>query len=182
MRQVRLQYPRLKVHVLIRPREGDFVYTPGEVRQMEYDISEALPYTDGIVVGALTSEGDIDLPVMEVLVKAAKGRPVTFHRAFDVCRDPVVALEQIISLGCRRLLSSGQAATAEQGISVLRRLSDLAGDRLIVMPGGGVNPVNAGRILTQTATTEIHGSCSGTDGITSTGKVSQVLAALRAIG
>jgi len=165
---VREIYPHLTIHVLIRPREGNFVYTPQEVRLMERDIRTALPYCDGIVVGALTPQGDIDMPAMQCLMAAADGHPVTFHRAFDVCRSPLIALEQIIHLGCRRLLTSGQQPSAEQGIPLLRQLCDLSKDRLIIMPGGGVNARNAQHILTQTGATEIHSSCSNGSGVTIT--------------
>jgi copper homeostasis protein len=178
LEKVRAMFPQLTIHVLIRPREGDFVYTPDEVEVMERDIRAALPYANGIVIGALTAQGDVDMVAMRRLMRAAEGRPVTFHRAFDVCREPLVALEQIIALGCARLLTSGQQPTAEQGIPLLRQLRDLADERLIIMPGGGVNARNARPIVDQVLTTEIHGSCSGGQGVTSAEVVANVIAAL----
>ncbi len=172
---VRELYPELTIHVLIRAREGDFVYDRREVRLMERDIRAALPYADGIVVGALTRGGDVDMAAMDCLVQAAEGRPVTFHRAFDVCRDPLVALEQIIGLGCRRILTSGQQPTALQGIPLLRQLRDLSDGRLIIMPGGGVNINNARQILDQVGTSEIHGSCSAGTGQTDAASVRQII-------
>lgn len=172
---VRELYPALTIHVLIRVREGNFVYDRREVRAMERDIRAALPYADGIVVGALTREGDVDLAAMDCLVQAAEGRPVTFHRAFDVCRDPLVALEQIIGLGCRRILTSGQAPRADEGIDLLRRLNDLGDGRIIIMPGGGVNINNARLILDQVGTSEIHGSCSAGTGLTDAASVRQII-------
>ena len=172
---VRELYPELTIHVLIRAREGDFAYDRREVRLMERDIRAALPYADGIVVGALTRGGDVDMAAMGCLVQAAEGRPVTFHRAFDVCRDPLVALEQIIGLGCRRILTSGQQPTALQGIPLLRRLRDLSDGRLIIMPGGGVNINNARQILDQVGTSEIHGSCSAGTGQTDAASVRQII-------
>ena len=172
---VRGLYPELTIHVLIRAREGDFVYDRREVRAMERDIRAALPYADGIVVGALTRGGDVDMAAMDCLVQAAEGRPVTFHRAFDVCRDPLVALEQIIGLGCRRILTSGQQPTALQGIPLLRQLRDLSDGRLIIMPGGGVNINNARQILDQVGTSEIHGSCSAGTGQTDAASVRQII-------
>jgi len=172
---VRELYPELTIHVLIRVREGDFVYDRREVRAMERDIRAALPYADGIVVGALTRGGDVDMAAMDCLVQAAEGRPVTFHRAFDVCRDPLVALEQIIGLGCRRILTSGQQPTALQGIPLLRQLRDLSDGRLIIMPGGGVNINNARQILDQVGTSEIHGSCSAGTGQTDAASVRQII-------
>ena len=172
---VRELYPELTIHVLIRAREGDFVYDRREVRLMERDIRAALPYADGIVVGALTRGGAVDMAAMDCLVQAAEGRPVTFHRAFDVCRDPLVALEQIIGLGCRRILTSGQQPTALQGIPLLRQLRDLSDGRLIIMPGGGVNINNARQILDQVGTSEIHGSCSAGTGQTDAASVRQII-------
>lgn len=172
---VRELYPELTIHVLIRVREGNFVYDRREVRAMERDIRAALPYADGIVVGALTREGDVDLAAMDCLVQAAEGRPVTFHRAFDVCRDPLVALEQIIGLGCSRILTSGQQPTALQGIPLLRQLRDLSDGRIIIMPGGGVNIGNARLILDQVGASEIHGSCSAGTGLTDAASVRQII-------
>ena len=176
--KVRAMFPELTVHVLIRPREGNFVYTEEEVDILERDIRAALPYADGIVVGALTPDGDVDIVAMRRLMRAAGECPVTFHRAFDVCREPLVALEQIIGLGCRRLLTSGQQPSALEGVPLLRQLRDLSDDRLIIMPGGGVNASNAREIVRQVQTTEIHGSCSGGQGVTSAESVRDVLSAL----
>ena len=181
LNKVREMYPELTVHVLIRPREGNFVYTEAEVDVMERDIRAVRPFADGIVIGALTPAGDVDMMAMRRLMRAAEGRPVTFHRAFDVCREPLVALEQIIELGCRRLLTSGQQPTALQGVALLRQLRDLSEDRLIVMPGGGVNADNASEIVSQVRTSEIHGSCSGGQGVTSAEVVSKVLERLSGI-
>lgn len=178
LKTVRDLYPTLTIHVLIRPRESHFVYTSEEVRVMERDIHAALPYADGIVVGALTPQGDIDLTAMKYLKAAAEEKPVTFHRAFDLCREPLVAMEQIIALGCHRILTSGQQPLAELGIDLLRRLRDLADDRIIIMPGGGVNAINARLIVDQVGTSEIHGSCSAGKGITDAEIVRQVIANL----
>ena len=178
LKTVRTLYPTLKIHVLIRPREGDFVYTEEEVRIMEEDIKASLPYADGIVIGALDQEGNIDLEATHRLVAAAQGKPVTFHRAFDVCRDPQTALEQVIGIGCRRILTSGQQPKAQQGIPLLKELQQQAGDRLIILPGGGVNEKNARLILDQTGCMEIHGSASGGNGVTSADTVRQILATI----
>ena len=149
----------LKVNVLIRPRCGDFVYTDEEVRCMADDIRVCGELgVDGVVIGALTPQGDIDLEVCRRLAECAKGMSITFHRAFDVCRRPFEALEQIIALGCDRLLTSGQAPTADKGIDMLRQLVSKAQGRLIIMPGSGVNPQNAAAILDEAGTTEIHAS------------------------
>lgn len=183
LKTVRQLYPALKIHVLIRPREelfgiGNFVYTEKEVRIMEEDIKASLPYADGIVIGALDTEGNIDMEATRRLVEASEDKPVTFHRAFDVCRNPQEALEQIIQLGCKRILTSGQQPKAEQGIALLKELQQQAGDRLIILPGGGVNEKNARLILDQTGCMEIHGSASGDNGVTSADTVRQILATI----
>lgn len=178
LKTVRRLYPDMKIHVLIRPREGNFVYTEEEVRIMEDDITAALPYADGIVIGALDQNGNIAIEATRRLIAASQGKPVTFHRAFDVCRDPLTALEQIISLGCKRILTSGQQPKAEQGITLLQKLQQQAGDRLIILPGGGVNDKNARLILDQTGCMEIHGSASGGNGVTSVETVRRILATI----
>ena len=175
LQHVRERFPDLKIHVLIRSREGDFVFTTHEVDIMERDIRAALPWCDAIVVGALTAEGYIDLPAMRRLIAAANGKPVTFHRAFDRCRDPFTALEQIIDLGCVRILTSGQQPQAAQGVDLLRRLNEQAAGRIIIMPGGGVTPDNARTILDHTGCHEIHASCSAGTGITDPNAVGQLI-------
>ena len=107
----------IKLHVLVRPRSGDFLYSPLEEELMLEDIRQYLALgVDGFVLGALTPEGDIDRPLMECLIRATEGRPVTFHRALDMCRAPLEALEDIIALGCQRVLSSGAAAASARGV------------------------------------------------------------------
>ena len=167
---------RLQVMVLIRLREGNFVYTDRELQVMEQDIQALRSMCTGFVFGALTPEGDIDLPAMQRLMQAAQGMPVTFHRAFDRCRDPFAALEQIICLGCCRILTSGQQQSAAQGVDLLRQLRERAAGRIIIMPGGGVTPDNAADILAGTGCSEIHASCSAGTGITDPAAVRQILA------
>jgi copper homeostasis protein len=113
---------------------------------------------DGVVIGALTAEGDIDTAACRRLIEAADGMSITFHRAFDMCRDPRKALEELIALGCHRVLTSGQLPTAEAGIPQLKELVQQADGRIIIMPGCGVNSGNAARILNSTGATEIHAS------------------------
>ncbi|MCF0159854.1 MAG: copper homeostasis protein CutC [Bacteroidaceae bacterium] len=153
----------LNVHVLIRPRSGDFVYTEQETEIMADDIRTAVECgVDGVVIGALTPDGDVDVEVCRRLVEAARGvKNITFHRAFDMCRNPESALEQVIALGCNRLLTSGLAPTAETGIPMLRRLVLQADGRLSVMPGCGVGTGNARRILDESGAREIHASARG---------------------
>ena len=183
LRAVKERYPELTVHVLIRPREGDFVYTPEEAAILALQLESALTFgADGIVVGCLTADGDIDLPLMEQLVALVSQRAsITFHRAFDRCRRPFEALEQLIGLGCDRILTSGQAPTAEAGVDLLSELNRCAAGRIIILPGSGVTPENAPRILALTGCTEIHASASETlEGKkkTSTARVEAILQAL----
>ena len=207
IREVRKRYPSLIIHVLVRSRAGDFVYTGEEVETMAAQVEEALEAgADGIVIGCLTAGGDVDVPAMEQLVRTvesynlaaelmrsdlchaandshffpgpSKRVSITFHRAFDVCKRPFDALEQIIALGCDRILTSGQGATVVEGSDMLRELRKRAAGRIIILPGGGVTPRNAGRILAMTGCTEIHASASETlDGkkVTSAAKVAAIL-------
>ena len=176
LKYVRQTYPQLKIHVLIRSCEGGFVYSKDDLETMLLDIHEASAYADGIVCGALTPDGDIDTEALRLMVEASEGKPFTFHRAFDKCRNPQEALEQIINAGCKRILTSGQQPSAEQGIPLLHKLNKQADGRIIIMPGGGVNEKNARLILDQTGCIEIHGSCSSGSGVTSAERVSQVKA------
>ncbi len=149
----------IPVQVLIRPREGGFVYDETEVETMLEEVRRARQLgANGVVIGALKPDGSIDEETIRRLVAEAAGMSITFHRAFDVCKNPAEALEQIVSLGCHRLLTSGQAASAEQGIPLIKRLVGQAAGRLIIMPGAGVSPDNARRILSETGAHEIHGS------------------------
>lgn len=159
MRQARL-VPGINMHVLIRPRGGDFVYDKAEVDCMVDDVRVAVDTgADGVVIGALLPDGSIDTDVCRRLIEAAGCcRNITFHRAFDLCRDPFKSLEDIIALGCNRLLTSGQARSAEAGMPLLRRLNDQAAGRIVILPGGGVSPANAAAILRGTGCRELHGS------------------------
>lgn len=162
----------IDVHVLIRPREGNFVYNEDEVDCMIYDIQMARKLgAEGVVIGALTPDGDIDIQACHRMIEAAGNKMhVTFHRAFDVCHNPEEALLEIHALGCDRLLTSGQASSAEEGIPLLKKLvaetkalepregCGVRGSKLRIMPGAGVTPQNAARIIKETGATEIHGS------------------------
>lgn len=146
-----------KLHVIIRPRSGDFLYSPLEQRIMLKDIENARQLgADGVVFGCLTAEGEVDMPLMKQLMEASKGMSVTFHRAFDVCRNPEKALEDIIALGCDRILTSGQQPTAEQGIPLLTKLETQAADRIILLAGCGVNENNIQHIAQKTGIHEFH--------------------------
>jgi copper homeostasis protein len=149
----------IDINVIIRPRGGDFLYTPAEVQSMLYDIDMARQLgAQGVVFGCLTKEGDVDVKLLHRLVAAAGPLSVTFHRAFDVCRDPFTALEQIIDAGCDRILTSGQQPDAVKGIPLIAELVKRAGDRIIVMPGCGVREGNIARIEAETGAREFHTS------------------------
>ena len=182
LKAVKGRYPSLTVHVLVRPRAGNFVYAPDEVETMAVQAGQALEAgADGIVVGALTPSRDVDEAAMERLL-ASIDKSVTFHRAFDACRRPFEALEKIIGLGCSRILTSGQGPTVTEGADMLRELRKRAGERIIILPGGGVTPANAARTLRLTGCTEIHASASEViDGkkITSAARVAAILQAIQ---
>lgn len=145
------------MHVLIRPRGGDFLYTPDELAVMLADIAEARRTgMAGVVIGALTPEGQIDERVTGTLTDAARPMAVTFHRAFDLAAGPLEAMETLQRLGIERVLTSGQANTAAAGIPVIRDLVGWSGGRVTVMAGGGIDETNALRIVRETGVQEIH--------------------------
>lgn len=147
------------VRVLIRPRPGNFVYSPAEVDVMLRDIRMCNRLgVEGAVIGALTPDGTVDTEICRRMVEAAGDMRVTFHRAFDVCTNPLEALEQIIDLGCDTLLTSGQQPRAVEGIPLLSQLVEQSRGRIDIMAGSGVNPANAAEILQSTGCPCIHGS------------------------
>lgn len=159
----------MKVHVLIRSREGNFVYNDEEAEQMSQEIAMALEEgADGVVIGALTSDGDVDTTMCAKWISVVREHEreldsdspvgITFHRAFDVCRQPMQALEEIIALGCNRLLTSGQAPSALEGIPMLARLVRASAGRLCILAGAGVSAENYEQIIAESGVTEVHGS------------------------
>ena len=145
------------LNVIIRPRGGDFLYSKDELEEMIYDIRTAKDLgADGLVFGCLTKDGYVDKAAMSRLMKAAEGLPVTFHRAFDHSSDPIQALEDIIDLGCVRILTSGCRPTAMEGVGLLAELVKAAGDRIIIMPGCGVNEGNIADIARLSGAREFH--------------------------
>ncbi|MDD3036726.1 copper homeostasis protein CutC [Bacteroides sp.] len=146
-----------RLNVIIRPRGGDFLYSPIEIKTMLIDIEMARKIgADGVVFGCLTTDGEIDIPAMQQLMKVSKGLSVTFHRAFDVCCNPQKALGQIIELGCNRILTSGQQPTAELGIPFLKELQIQAAGKITLLAGCGVNEKNISRIAQETGIKEFH--------------------------
>lgn len=157
IRMARQLLQHTKLHVIIRPRGGDFLYSALEQEIMLHDIKVARQLgADGVVLGCLTADGKVDMEAMKTLMNGVGEMSVTFHRAFDMCRNPQEALEQIIELGCDRILTSGQEVNAEKGISLLKELVELADDRIIIMPGCGVNPNNIRQLAEETGAYEFH--------------------------
>jgi copper homeostasis protein len=154
---------QIALFVLIRPRPGDFRYDALETDIMLRDIAQCRQLgCEGVVIGALDADGDIDTALCRELVAAAGPMGITFHRAFDAARDLPAALEQVIALGCQRVLSSGGKASAEAGSAMLAQLVAQAGDRLSVMAGAGIAPGNVARIATATGCRELHASAKAT--------------------
>ena len=147
----------LPVHILIRPRFGDFLYSEEELSVMEADIRAfRRAGAQGAVIGSLTAQGDLDLEAMKRLLDAAGGMSVTLHRAFDMCRDPFEALEQAKALGINTILTSGQADSCLHGIPLLGRLCALAGDSLTILAGAGINEEAVRVLLARTPLTAFH--------------------------
>jgi copper homeostasis protein len=148
---------RLPVFLLIRPRVGDFVYTVDEIDQMIRDVHTAATIgIAGIVTGALTSDGRVDVGQTRALVEAAGGLPVTFHRAFDAAINMPDALEQLVDLGVTRVLTSGGAPTALEGAGVIAALVNQARDRITVVAGGGIREHNVTDVIGRTGVRELH--------------------------
>ncbi|XP_051473617.1 copper homeostasis protein cutC homolog isoform X4 [Apus apus] len=155
--QVVKQCVRVPVFVMIRPRGGDFLYSDREVEVMKADIRLAkLHGADGLVFGALTEDGRVDTELCTALLAVCRPLPVTFHRAFDMVHDPLVALETLISLGFERVLTSGCDSSALEGLSLIKRLVEQAKGRIVVMPGGGITERNLQRILEGSTASEFH--------------------------
>lgn len=147
------------IHVLIRPRAGDFCYSALEFEEMLRDVTFCKEVgCDGVVIGVLTSDGNVDIDRTRQLVEVAGSMVVTFHRAFDRSNDPFQALEDVILSGCERLLTSGQEDHAMDAVSLLAQLVERAGDRLEVMPGSGVTEENMVEILNGSGARAIHSS------------------------
>jgi copper homeostasis protein len=154
----------IKLYVLIRPREGDFLYTDTEFEIMKADVQNCIDIgCDGVVIGILNQDGSIDTKRCAELVKMAKdkGLGVTFHRAFDMCNDMDKALEEIIAMGCERILTSGGKSTAIEGANVIAHLIQKAAGRIIIMPGSGVSESTVADLIHYTKAKEIHSSARG---------------------
>jgi copper homeostasis protein len=151
------QHVRIGLQVIIRPRGGDFLFDDYEMEVMREDIrlcKEAR--ANGVVIGCLTAEGDIDLARTRELIELARPMNVTFHRAFDMCREPEKGLEDLVALGVERVLTSGQEASCLEGMELLAALQKQAAGRIIIMPGGGITPRNVSQIVAGTGVAEVH--------------------------
>lgn len=149
----------LDVFAMIRPRGGDFCYSPSEVRVMFDDIEQARSLgVDGVVLGALTPDGDVDLELTAKLIREARPMKVTFHRAFDLTRDLDRALEDVIASGADRILTSGGESDIVRGTASIGRLVAHAGRRIAIMAGGNVRRNNVEQFVAATGVEEVHTS------------------------
>ncbi|MGO1072856.1 copper homeostasis protein CutC [Lysobacter sp. CA199] len=150
---------RIPLYVLIRPRAGDFLYDEGERAAMLADIEACVRLgCDGVVIGALDADGDVDAVLCRELIAAAGSLGVTFHRAFDASRDQNRALEAAIELGCERILTSGAASDAWQGADRIAALVEQAAGRIALMAGAGVSAQNIAVLARRARVRELHAS------------------------
>jgi copper homeostasis protein len=166
---------KLPVMVMMRPRPGGFCYSSADFRVMQRDLGLALEHgADGIVFGILNADGSVDIERCRLLVKQSANVPCVFHRAFDVTPDPSAALEQLIDLGCCRVMSSGQEETAYNGSACLRRLREQAAGRIAILPSGGINRFTATDVIARTGCDQVHASLRGRQVDTSTNARPQI--------
>lgn len=149
----------VKIYPIIRVRGGDFLYTDEEYQCMYDDAMMCKEVgCDGVVIGFLKKDGTIDVERTAKIVKDVYPLGVTFHRAFDRCKDPFEVLEQLIEVGCERILTSGQMRTAPEGVSLITQLQQQANNKIIIMPGSGVRSNNIRQLADATGCTEFHTS------------------------
>ena len=152
----------VSLYPIIRPRGGDFLYGKDEFGIMANDIKFCKQVgCDGVVIGLLNIDGTVDMIRTGDLIETAYPMEVTFHRAFDRCRDPFVALEELVEIGCERILTSGQQPAAPDGVELIAHLNKAADERIIIMPGSGVRKENIKMIAEKTGCTEFHSSLRG---------------------
>jgi copper homeostasis protein len=153
---------KLPVMVMIRPRPSGFCYSSADFRVMQRDLAIALEHgADGVDFGVLNEDGSVDVERCRLLVRQATGVPCVFHRAFDVTPNPLTALEQLIDLGFRRVMSSGQEESAFNGAVLLCRLREQAAGRIEFLPAGGINRFNVAEVLARTGCNQVHASLRG---------------------
>lgn len=151
----------IQLNIIIRPRGGDFLYSDLEFELMKQDIHHCgKAKCDGVVIGMLNADGSVDMQRNTQLITIAReyGMSVTFHRAFDRCRDLFKSLEDVIELGCDRILTSGGEKTAIEGKNIIKKLIEKSQNRIIIMPGGGITEDNILELVKATNLKEFHGS------------------------
>lgn len=173
----------IPVFVLIRPRSGNFCYSNAEFKTMIEDIQRFKDLgCHGIVSGILKSDNTLDVERTKVLIEHSKPLPFTCHRAFDDVPNPMKALDQLIAIGVDRLLSSGQETSAELGLELLKRLKEKADGNLIILPGGGINPIHA-KLFKEAGFKELHASAKAINNnqeiYSDTKKIKAILAAVK---
>ena len=157
------KYLTIPVFTMIRPRGGDFLYAAQELEAMMFDIQMAKELgMEGVVMGVLKKDGQVDTDTMNHLIEVSRPLQVTFHRAFDLTPDPIKSLEVLISLGVNRVLTSGQAVNVMEGVGTLKTLVEFSEGRITIMPGAGIREDNIVEILKETKATEYHVSAYGT--------------------
>jgi copper homeostasis protein len=160
MRAVRAQVG-IPIFSMVRPRGGDFLYSAAEFDEMKADIEDAkFLGMDGVVLGILTKDQNIDIERTCELVACARPLPVTFHRAFDECRNLELSLEAVIKTGATRILTSGGALSATEGAKTLSALVEQARERIVILPGAGINPQNVLQVANTTRAKEFHSGLS----------------------
>ncbi|HIF9356486.1 TPA: copper homeostasis protein CutC [Photobacterium damselae] len=155
--QAAAKYAQVPVYAMIRPRQGDFLFTDQDMEIMLADVHAAKQASlSGVVLGVLTDQGQVDKDQLKALIHQAQGMGVTFHRAIDQCIDPMATLDILMSLGCERVLTSGLKANAYDGRKMLKEMVTYCGERLSIMAGAGVTAENVGQIISDTGVREIH--------------------------
>ena len=150
---------KIPVNVIVRPRGGDFLYSDVEYETIKQDVLAIKKQNaNGIVIGFLTADGEVDFEKTREIVDLAKPMEITFHRAFDMCKDPLKVLGQLKEMRITRILTSGAKNTATEGIDLLTELVEKAGDEIIIMPGSGVNGNTLGKLIQKTKAVEFHSS------------------------
>lgn len=153
------QLTKQPIFPIIRPRGGDFLYTDREFQVMQNDLTACKQLGfKGAVIGLLKADGNIDIQRTSALVQAAGTMEISFHRAFDRCKDPFKGLEQLIDIGCKRVLTSGQVPNVGNAIPMIRQLVEQANDRIVILPGSGVRADNIAKIAAETGAKEMHSS------------------------
>ncbi len=154
---------RIPLIAMIRPRAGGFCYSASDFKVMQRDVETALAEgADGIAFGILTPNGTIDLDRCRQIVKLAAGRQIVFHRAFDVVPEPLTALDQLIDLGVRRVMTSGQESSAYNGVANIAQYLRHAAGRIEILPAGGINRFTVADVVSRTGCDQVHASLSST--------------------